>query len=85
MDPIPKDYWGRRACAVISSFNGAAADGEKAMAPLLKAVPPPIFNWMGAMPFPARSTCRTTPTKRGAISYARAQTPSWWARRRSAG
>jgi len=53
MDPFPKDHWGQRACAVISCFNGAAADGEKAIAPLLKAVPPPIFNWMGAMPFPA--------------------------------
>jgi len=53
MDPFPKDHWGKRACAVISSYNGPAADGEKAMAPLLAAVPPPIFNWMGAMPFPA--------------------------------
>jgi FAD/FMN-containing dehydrogenase len=53
MDPFPKDYWGKRACAVISSYNGPAADGQKAMAPLLKAVPPPIFNWMSEMPFPA--------------------------------
>jgi FAD/FMN-containing dehydrogenase len=52
-DPFPKDYWGRRACAVISSFNGPAAEGERAMAPLIAATPPPIFNWMGAMPFPA--------------------------------
>jgi FAD/FMN-containing dehydrogenase len=53
MDPFPKDFWGRRACAVISSYNGPVAEGEKAMARLLQAVPPPIFNWMGAMPFPA--------------------------------
>jgi hypothetical protein len=53
MDPFPKDYWGRRACAVISSYNGPAAAGEKAIAPLLGAVPPPIFNWMGEMPFPS--------------------------------
>ena len=53
MDPFPKDYWGRRACAVISSYNGSTAEGEKIMARLLKSVPPPIFNWMGAMPFPA--------------------------------
>lgn len=53
MDPFPKDYWGKRACAVISAYNGPAADGERAIAPLLKAVPPPAFNWMGAMPFPA--------------------------------
>jgi FAD/FMN-containing dehydrogenase len=53
MDPFPKEHWGKRACAVIGSYNGPAADGEKAMAPLLEAVPPPAFNWMGAMPFPA--------------------------------
>jgi FAD binding domain/Berberine and berberine like len=53
LDPFPKDYWGRRACAVISSYNGSAEEGEKVMAQLLNSVPPPIFNWMGAMPFPA--------------------------------
>lgn len=53
MDPFPKEYWGKRACAVIGSYNGPAADGERAMAPLLDAVAPPAFNWMGAMPFPA--------------------------------
>jgi FAD binding domain/Berberine and berberine like len=52
-DPFPKDYWGKRACAVISCYNGTASDGEKLMAKLLNSVPPPIFNWMGAMPFPA--------------------------------
>jgi FAD/FMN-containing dehydrogenase len=52
-DPFPKEAWGRRACAIIGSFNGTVADGERAMAPLLAALPPPLFNWMGAMPFPA--------------------------------
>jgi FAD/FMN-containing dehydrogenase len=28
MDPFPKDYWGRRACAVITSYNGSTAEGE---------------------------------------------------------
>jgi hypothetical protein len=53
MDPFPRDFWGSRACALISSYNGTAEDGEKAMAPLLSGLPAPIFNWMGAMPFPA--------------------------------
>ncbi len=53
MEPFPRDYWGKRACAVISSYNGSATDGHKAMAPLVNALPPPIFNWMSAMPFPA--------------------------------
>jgi FAD/FMN-containing dehydrogenase len=52
-DPFPRDYWGRRACAIIGSFNGSAADGERAMVPLLGSLPPPIFNWMAPMPFTA--------------------------------
>jgi FAD/FMN-containing dehydrogenase len=53
IDPFPKDHWGKRVCAVISCYNGPAAAGEKAMAGLLKATPPPAFNWMSAMPLPA--------------------------------
>ena len=53
MEPFPREGWGKRACAVISSYNGPAEDGQKAIAPLLDALPPPIFNWMGVMPFPA--------------------------------
>jgi hypothetical protein len=53
LDPFPKEHWGQRACAVIGSYNGPAAEGQKAIAPLLAAVPPPIFNWMNEMPFPA--------------------------------
>jgi FAD/FMN-containing dehydrogenase len=53
MDPFPKEGWGKRACAIIGSYNGPAADGEKAMKPLLEDLPQPIFNWMGEMPFPA--------------------------------
>jgi hypothetical protein len=52
-DPFPRDYWGKRACAIIGAYNGPAAEGERLMAPLLKSLPPPIFNWMGEMPFPA--------------------------------
>jgi len=53
MDPFPKDYWGRRACALIGAYNGSLADGEKIMAGLLGKLPQPIFNWMSEMPFPA--------------------------------
>jgi FAD/FMN-containing dehydrogenase len=52
-DPFPREHWGKRACAVIGSYNGSAADGEKAIGPLLKDLPTPLFNWMGAMPFTA--------------------------------
>jgi FAD binding domain/Berberine and berberine like len=53
MDPFPREHWGKRACAVIGAYNGSAAEGEKALAPLLKMVPPPAFNWMSTIPFPA--------------------------------
>ena len=52
-DPFPGEHWGKKICAVISSFNGTASDGQAAMAPLLDATPEPILNWMGEMPFPA--------------------------------
>ncbi len=55
-DPFPKEHWGKRVCAVISCYNGPVAAGEKAMAPLLGAVPAPLFNWMGEMPFTALQT-----------------------------
>ena len=53
VDPFPKDYWGKRACALIGSYNGPAAEGEKQVGRLLEGLPAPAFNWMGAMPFPA--------------------------------
>jgi FAD/FMN-containing dehydrogenase len=51
--PFPREHWGKHACAVISAFIGAAADGQRALAPLLDGLPPPLFNWMSEIPFPA--------------------------------
>ena len=53
MDPFPREGWGKRACVIIGSYNGSPADGQRLLAPLLETLPPPIFNWMGEMPFPA--------------------------------
>jgi FAD/FMN-containing dehydrogenase len=53
MDPFPREGWGKRACAIIGAYSGSAADGEKVLAPILEAVPAPIFNWMSEIPFPA--------------------------------
>jgi len=49
--PFPEEIWGRKICALISCFNGSQADGEAAMKPLLDALPKPIMNGMGFMPF----------------------------------
>jgi hypothetical protein len=53
MDPFPREAWGKRACALISCFNGSEEDGKKALGPLLSKLPPPFFNWMSTIPFPA--------------------------------
>ncbi|WEJ57205.1 FAD-binding oxidoreductase [Devosia sp. FJ2-5-3] len=53
MDPFPREHWGKRACAVISSFNGPEDEGIAVMARLLDHLPEPLFNWMGMMPFPS--------------------------------
>ncbi len=53
VDPFPQEFWNRRACAIIGAYNGSEAEGRKALAPLLDAVPAPLFNWMSEMPYPA--------------------------------
>ena len=52
-DPFPREHWGKRACALISCYNGSAELGEKALAPMLRDLPAPLFNWVGVMPFPS--------------------------------
>jgi FAD/FMN-containing dehydrogenase len=53
MDPFPREHWGKRACAVISCFNGPEEEGRAVMAKLLDQLPEPFFNWMSMMPFPS--------------------------------
>jgi hypothetical protein len=53
VDPFPAEHQGKHACAIIGAYNGSAAEGQRALAPLLDAVPPPAFDWMAEMPFPA--------------------------------
>lgn len=52
-DPFPREHWGTRACAVIGCRPGSAAEGTRALAPLLDTLPVPLFNWMSELPFPA--------------------------------
>jgi hypothetical protein len=51
-DPFPKEIWGRKIVALIGAWNGPAADGEKAFAPIRKELPAAILDWVGPMPFP---------------------------------
>ncbi len=52
-DPFPVEHQGKQACALIGSYNGSEEDGRAAMAPLLDALPEPMFDWRSTMPFPA--------------------------------
>jgi FAD/FMN-containing dehydrogenase len=52
-DPFPSEHWGKRACAIVGAYNGSAEEGRRALAPLLGALPPPLFDWMNPLPFPA--------------------------------
>jgi FAD/FMN-containing dehydrogenase len=51
--PFPEELWGQRICLLMSCYAGPEAEGRKALEPLLGALPPPHFNWMGTMPYPA--------------------------------
>ncbi len=51
--PFPEGFWGHRICLVMTCYNGSEADGKKALAPLLDALPPPALNWTEMMPYPA--------------------------------
>ena len=53
VDPFPAEHQGKHACAIISCYNGPGEKGEAIIGKLLAKLPPPLFNWMGVMPFPA--------------------------------
>ena len=53
VDPFPKEHWGKRVVAIISSYNGSADNGQRAIKPLLDKLPAPLFNWQSEMPFTA--------------------------------
>jgi FAD/FMN-containing dehydrogenase len=53
VEPFPAEHRGKAACAIIACYNGPAEKGAAIMEDLLKELPPPLFNWMSEMPFPA--------------------------------
>jgi FAD/FMN-containing dehydrogenase len=51
--PFPEDIWDKKICALIFAYDGAQAEGQAVIKPLLDALPKPIMNGTGEMPFPA--------------------------------
>jgi FAD/FMN-containing dehydrogenase len=52
-DPFPKEHWGKKMCALLISHNGPIAEAEKAVNAVRAALPKPIIDWAGPMPYPA--------------------------------
>jgi FAD/FMN-containing dehydrogenase len=53
VDPFPKEIQGKKICALISCYGGPVGEGEELMKQVRKELPPPILDWMSAMPFTA--------------------------------
>jgi hypothetical protein len=51
--PFPEDIWNKKICALIFAYDGTPAEGQAVIKPLLDALPKPIMNGTGEMPFPA--------------------------------
>lgn len=51
--PFPEELWGRPICLLMTFYDGDEAEGRAALAPLLDALPQPLFDWRGTMPYPA--------------------------------
>ena len=52
-EPFPKDLWGKKTCAVVVCYTGPLDQAEAAVKPIRQALPPPILDWAGPLPFPA--------------------------------
>ncbi|MDX8448307.1 FAD-binding oxidoreductase [Mesorhizobium captivum] len=50
-DPFPKEHWGKKICVLLISHNGAAADAEKAVNSVRAALPKPIIDFAGLIPY----------------------------------
>ncbi|MGD0640175.1 MAG: FAD-binding oxidoreductase [Roseiarcus sp.] len=55
-DPFPKEHWSKKMCVLVIAHNGPAEEGEKAVNAVRAALPKPIIDWAGPMPYPALQT-----------------------------
>jgi hypothetical protein len=52
-DPFPRDSWGKKTCALVICYTGPLDKAEEMVRPVRQELPPPLFDWVGPMPFPA--------------------------------
>jgi FAD/FMN-containing dehydrogenase len=51
-DPFPSEHWDKKVCVLMSVHNGTASQGERAVQAMRDALPKPMIDWTGPMPFP---------------------------------
>jgi len=51
-EPFPKEHWAKKMCALLVCHNGPPAEAEKAVNAVRAALPKPIIDWAGPMPYP---------------------------------
>ncbi|HVU39925.1 MAG TPA: FAD-binding oxidoreductase [Xanthobacteraceae bacterium] len=51
-EPFPKEHWAKKMCALLVCHNGPPAAAEKAVNAIRAALPKPIIDWAGPMPYP---------------------------------
>jgi FAD/FMN-containing dehydrogenase len=51
-EPFPKEHWAKKMCALLVCHNGPPAEAEKAVNAIRAALPKPIIDWAGPMPYP---------------------------------
>ena len=50
-DPFPREHWGKRMCVLLVAHNGDNA--EAAVNAARAALPKPLIDWAGPIPYPA--------------------------------
>jgi FAD/FMN-containing dehydrogenase len=50
-DPFPREHWGKKMCVLLTAHNGP--DGEAAVNAVRAALPTPLIDWAGPIPYPA--------------------------------
>lgn len=52
-EPFPRQFWGKKTCGLVSCFSGPLDKGEAAIQPIRSELPPPMFDWVGPLPYTA--------------------------------
>ena len=51
MAPFPEEHWNKKTCVLLVAHNGP--NGEAAVNEVRNALPTPLVDWCGPMPYPA--------------------------------